>query len=221
MSYSINSFFDHIPPKLLESNREMVSLVEILDNMREYKNSEIVEYERSFVSALNFDPVQIKRALDGWDAEYTSDMPLLALKKLYENYRLIYGSRGTDDSIIVLLQCLFIINADKVPVVRITKNSSLGLPLILFDSSQIHDYIPNADDIYAEISSPVGKEHWCPTLLDGSWDYQRSEIRIEVDIDYKSTKEFEEFVVNVLYHYIPMINKDFYTIHLKVNYYAH
>lgn len=198
----------------------MVSLVEVLDQLREYKESTVIDYERSFIPALNFEANQIKRALDGWDAEYTSGMPLLALKKLFENYSTIYGSRGTELGIVTLLQCLFIIHAHKVPVVRITKGSGLGLPLILFDSSQIHDFIPNGDDIYAEISSEVGKEHWCPTLLADSWDYQRSEIRIEVDIDYQSTKEFEDFVVRVLYSYVPMVNTDFYKIYLKVNYYA-
>lgn len=208
----LRRFDGHIPPNILKENHNLNRFVEVLNGMLEIREECLDDYVRSFFFPVVSDLKIMRRYVDEWGAEYTESSTRFCIDCLYRNYHKIYSGKGTINGLKTLLGCLFYIN--KKPTIEVISSTS-GKPLILTDENIFIDHLPSGEDLAKELNSVRGEEDWCPTLLGDSWEHHYSRLYLRVGVNYTPSTEFLNFIVDVLYKYIPMANKDFTKVNIE------
>lgn len=213
MNTNLKTFDGHIPDGILNENVELKKLLAVLNGMQSIREDEIFNYIRSFLQPLVSDIQLAKKYVGEWKAEYPQEVSLKCLDCLYRNYYKIYSGKGTIRSLEALLKCLLWINVE--PTVVLSEYTT-GKPLILFSDTKPLDWLPNDEDIEAEVGVPFGTEKWCPTLLGGTWSHHYNTVVITITCGYTPTSDFIQFLKDTIKLYIPM-SKNFTNIILIFN----
>jgi len=213
MEGALKSFRGHVPDSIKTNNPYLDKLLSVLDGMLKVREDELFSYTRSFLHPLVSDVKIMRRYIDEWNAEYTSDSTRLCLDCLYRKYHDIYSRKGTIQGLENLLYCLILVDSANVAVSVL--NYTAGKPLILFNDNKAYDWLPTDVEIAAEILAAPGEEQWCPTLLDDTWLHQKAVLTILLSLNGGSlTAEYIEFLKSVIVLYLPMISRDFVIINI-------
>ena len=86
----------HVPPDSYSANENLIKFMLIIDDMQKLRRAEIENYKRALFYPLATDIKTIRRFVDEFGADYTTDSSLLCLDCLYKNFSYIFLQKGTE-----------------------------------------------------------------------------------------------------------------------------
>jgi len=183
------SLSQHIPPGILESPyaKELIKFLSVLESIADVEIEQIQEYVKSF-NIITASLEKTRVFVDDFDGEYLLSTSKKVLETLFNNKKKFYSTRGTETTLIDILECY--LQQYSGTVDSLTYN--IGYPLIHF-SSLDSGILPEGQDLADELGGAMTPTKLIPTLLDGSWSNYYKTIVIEL-----SGASFSDSFLNLL-----------------------